>query len=106
MEQKGLEFKVLLHIDNAPSHPVLDHPNIQMQFLSPNTTFLIQPLDGGIIATIKMYYIKQAFQYIFDSIEERNLTVMDAWKNYTIRHGVARASNAVEQLRTSTLNAC
>ena len=26
MKQKGLEFKILLLIDNAPSHPVLDHP--------------------------------------------------------------------------------
>lgn len=106
MEQKGLEFKVLLLIDNAPSHPVLDHPNIQVQFLPPNTTSLIQPLDQGIIATFKMYYIKQAFKYILDSIEERNLTVMDAWKNYTIMHCITHASKAVKQLRTSTLNAC
>lgn len=53
-----------------------------------------------------MYYIKQAFKYILDSIEERNLTVLDAWKNYTIMYCISHASYAVTQLRTHTLNAC
>ncbi|XP_050464557.1 tigger transposable element-derived protein 1-like [Cataglyphis hispanica] len=45
MEEMGLPFKVLLIVDNAPGHPCIEHPNIQMVFLPPNTTSLIQPLD-------------------------------------------------------------
>ena len=106
LERKGLEFKVLLVVDNAPRHPILDHPNIQLQFIPPNTSALIQPLDQGIIATFKAYYIKQAFQYITHSIEEGNMTVMEAWKKYTIMDCILHASSAVKQLQTTTLNAC
>jgi hypothetical protein len=106
LEEKGLEFKALLLIDNAPSHPEIDHPNIQLLFLPPNTTSLIQSLDQGIIATFKMYYIKQAFKFILDSVEEKNMTVVEAWKKYTIMNCISDASFAIKQLQTFTLNAC
>ncbi|GFW38508.1 tigger transposable element-derived protein 1 [Trichonephila clavipes] len=53
MKKKSLDFKVLLIVDNAASHPQLEHSNVQLVFLPPNTTSLIQPLDQGIIATLK-----------------------------------------------------
>lgn len=106
IEEKGLEFKILLLVDNAPSHPVVDHPNIQLLFLPPNTTSLIQPLDQGIIATFKMYYMKQTLKYIIDSVEEKNVTVVEAWKKFTILDCITHASLAIKQLRPSTLNAC
>ncbi|GFW43567.1 tigger transposable element-derived protein 1 [Trichonephila clavipes] len=58
MKEKSLDFKVLLIVDNAASHPQLEHPNVQLVFHPPKTTSLIQPLDQGIIATFKKYYIK------------------------------------------------
>ncbi|GFU69352.1 tigger transposable element-derived protein 1 [Trichonephila clavipes] len=48
MKEKSLDFKVLLIVDNAASHPELEHPNVQLVFLPPNTTSLIQALDQGI----------------------------------------------------------
>ncbi|GFX30301.1 tigger transposable element-derived protein 1 [Trichonephila clavipes] len=48
MKEKSLDFKVLLIVGNAASHPELEHPNVQLVFLPPNTTSLIQPLDQGI----------------------------------------------------------
>ncbi|GFX23124.1 tigger transposable element-derived protein 1 [Trichonephila clavipes] len=72
MKEKSLDFKVLLIVDSAASHPQLEHPNVQLVFLPPNTTSLIQPLDQGIIATFKKYYIKTTH----DDIDE--LLVDDA----------------------------
>ncbi|GFY22316.1 tigger transposable element-derived protein 1 [Trichonephila clavipes] len=57
MKEKSLDFKVLLIVDNAASHPQLEHPNVKLVFLLLNTTSLIQPLDQGVIATFKKYYI-------------------------------------------------
>ncbi|CAK9810830.1 Tigger transposable element-derived protein 1 [Anthophora plagiata] len=74
---KGLEIKVLLIIDNAPGHPVLEHPNVQFCFLPPNTTSLIQLLDQDIIATFKTYYVKRTFQYVLDKLNDETLTVID-----------------------------
>ncbi|GFV78157.1 tigger transposable element-derived protein 1 [Trichonephila clavipes] len=48
MKEKSLDFKVLLIVDNVASHPELEHLNVQLVFLPPNTTSLIQALDQGI----------------------------------------------------------
>lgn len=49
---------VLLLIDNAPSHVTREYSNIKIQFLPPNTTAKLQPLDQGIIRICKMQYRK------------------------------------------------
>ena len=42
--------KILLVIDNAPSHRFLnDYSNIKIFFLPPNTTGTLQPMDQGVI---------------------------------------------------------
>ena len=56
---KNLSFKVLMLLDNASGHPTdLNgaHPNVEVMFLPPNTTSLIQPLDQGVISTFKTDY--------------------------------------------------
>ncbi|GFV11047.1 tigger transposable element-derived protein 1 [Trichonephila clavipes] len=58
-KEKSPDFKVLLIDDNAASHPQLEHPNVQLVFLPPNTTRLIQPLDQGIIANLKNIILRQ-----------------------------------------------
>ena len=44
-------------------HPDLNHidPNVQIVFLPPNTTSLIQPMDQGVIATLKAFYRRITF---------------------------------------------
>nr|XP_012148419.1 PREDICTED: uncharacterized protein LOC105663526 [Megachile rotundata] len=75
LSKKGLPFKALLLIDNAPGHPQdLHHENVQVVFLPKNTTSLLQPLDQGIISTFKAQYIKRTFRYILEQMEN------DEWK--------------------------
>lgn len=45
LEKKKHPLKILLIIDNAPGHPLLEHPNMKVLSLPPNTTSIIQPLD-------------------------------------------------------------
>jgi hypothetical protein len=50
MELQYKSWKILLVLDNSAAYPHLDSlKNIQLEFLSPNTTSLIQPMDVGII---------------------------------------------------------
>ena len=59
---KTLDHKIVLFIDNATCHklnPGTLLKNIEVVFLPPNTTALIQPLDQGIIHNVKQYYRQQ-----------------------------------------------
>ncbi|XP_058827231.1 tigger transposable element-derived protein 1-like [Topomyia yanbarensis] len=101
---KGLTFRVLLVIDNAPGHL---HPNVKIVFLPPNTTSLIQPLDQGIISTFKRYYIKLTFRFILDKVDTAQASsIIEAWKNFTMRECVGFIEQALNMLKKSTLNAC
>ncbi|GFY13173.1 tigger transposable element-derived protein 1 [Trichonephila clavipes] len=106
MKEKSLDFKVLLIVDNAASHPQLEHPNVQLVFLLPNTTSLIQPLDQGIIATFKKYYIKTTYKFILNKLENESLTVKDVWKQFSIFDCLIHVASASAQIRPRTLNAC
>ncbi|KAG5862225.1 hypothetical protein JTB14_023516 [Gonioctena quinquepunctata] len=56
--------KVLLIVDNAPTHPtaeLLERENGQFKttFLPPNVTSLLQPMDQSVIETMKRHYRRQ-----------------------------------------------
>lgn len=110
LASKSLPFKALLLIDNLPGHPEtlkLVNPNVEVRFLPPNTTSLLQPLDQGIIATFKRYYLRRTFSQILDRMElDTSLTVTQSWKQFNIAQCVAIIKDATDELRPSTLNAC
>ncbi|GFW77670.1 tigger transposable element-derived protein 1 [Trichonephila clavipes] len=104
-KEKSLDFKVLLIVDNAASHPQLEHPNVQLVFLPPNTTSLIQPLDQGIFATFKKYYIKRTYKFILNKLENESVTVKDVWKQFSVFDCLINVASASAQIRPRTLNA-
>ena len=65
--------EILLLIDSAPSHIVDNsgYSNIKVQFLPPNTTSQIQPLDQGIIRVTKCHYRKMICELYLDGIEDK-----------------------------------
>ena len=49
--------KSALPIDNCPVNPsVSDLTNIQLVFLPPNATSVLQPIDQGVIRSLKAHY--------------------------------------------------
>ncbi|XP_062572433.1 tigger transposable element-derived protein 6-like [Saccostrea cucullata] len=62
--------KVLLIMDNAPSHaePLLS--NVRIHFLPPTTTSHLQPLDAGIIQCFKSYYRQKQLKHLMQCIDE------------------------------------
>lgn len=65
--------KILLLIDNCSAHgkkedlPFLQ--NVRVEFLPPNTTSKVQPLDAGIIAWVKRRYKRRLLLRVFENIE-------------------------------------
>uniref|UniRef100_A0A087XHE0 DDE-1 domain-containing protein n=1 Tax=Poecilia formosa TaxID=48698 RepID=A0A087XHE0_POEFO len=64
VREKGLDFKVLLLMDNAGGHAAdLSYDGVQIEYLPLNTTLLIQPMDQGIICAFKTLYAQNALQH-------------------------------------------
>ena len=54
---KAYKFKILIVIDNCPTHPHIDGLRaVKMVFLPPNTTSRTQPMDQGITANLKHHF--------------------------------------------------
>ncbi|XP_035232941.1 tigger transposable element-derived protein 4-like [Stegodyphus dumicola] len=67
--------KVLLLLDNCAAYPHLDcFMNVQLKFLPPRTTALVQRMDMGIIKNLKTLYRTRLVNYSLEAIEESLLT--------------------------------
>lgn len=61
--------KVLLLMDNAPSHIILSNlKNVRCKFLPPTTTRHLQPMDAGIVSAFKVHYRLFVVRYTVDAI--------------------------------------
>jgi hypothetical protein len=79
--------KIILFLDNASSHPSIPLQNIKLQFLPPNTTSCLQPLDQGIIRTFKVYYRKNLIRHVLSRIDD-TMTASDICKCVHVLHAV------------------
>ena len=89
---------VLLFIDNAPSHPAQQLSNVKVQFLPPNTTSVLQPLDAGLIKTMKSNYRKCLLRAVLSRIDQ-NLTVSEIQKQISVLdayHWIATAVRSIQ----------
>lgn len=107
LESKNLPFKALLLIDNAPGHPQIEHQNVKVMFLPANTTSLLQPLDQGVIAAFKAYYVRRTFQLLLKSMDDApKTTVPLMWKMYNIADCLINVKESIDEVKPSTINAC
>lgn len=102
----NLSNKALLVIDNAPSHVIMNIPeNIKIIFLPPNTTPLLQPMDMGIIANVKAYYLRRVFKNLIKVVDDNeNTTIQDYWKKYHILDAIKNISLSWNEVKGETLN--
>ena len=67
--------RILLFVDNSSTHNITnssDLKNVELIFLSPNTTSLLQPLDQGIIQNFKLKYRKLLVKRVLCELDEDN----------------------------------
>lgn len=94
MQQLNLEAKALLILDNAPGHPkdlCSDDRKINVMFLPPNVTPLVQPMDQSVIQAIKLHYRKELLKRIVSSDEVDLSTELKKVNLKDVVIGLARA---------------
>lgn len=105
----GFPPKVMLVLDNAPGHPANlqeinnDDLEVEVVYLPPNTTSLLQPMDQGVIATFKAYYLRTTFKGIVEAVQS-DITVRDYWKSYNILKAITNIDSAWDEVSLSCMN--
>ncbi|XP_046382271.1 tigger transposable element-derived protein 1-like [Ischnura elegans] len=106
--KKRIPLKILLILDNAPGYPAhLDDLNefIKVIFLPPNTTSLLQPMEQGVIALFKAYYLRKTFA---DAIATRDgdggMTLGEFWKGYNVYHAIKNIASSWEEVTSKNMN--
>ena len=58
-------------VDYCPAHPSVDNlVSVDLIFLPPNTTSKLQPMDQGVIRSLKAYYKSLSFRKLIEAIEK------------------------------------
>lgn len=98
--------KILLFVDNAPSHPKLELRNVKVVFLPPNTTSVAQPMDQGIIQAVKLNFYKFQSQHILKKMESSTLNGSELLKQVTVLDTIYWLSRAWKELDITTIMKC
>lgn len=106
--RNNIPNRFLLLLDNAPSHPKnMDDwcDNVEVMFLPPNTTSLIQPMDQGVIANFKALYQRKTMRKLISFLDNHaEATVKEFWKAFNIKDALDYMVEAWDEVSTSCMN--
>jgi len=107
-KKENLDFKALVLLDNAPSHPLYIQDlseNVKFVFLPPNTTSLIQPMDQGVISTFKTYYLRRSLKLLLNKTDGANKpTIQEIWKKFDVMKAIEIISDSWDEVKPSCMN--
>lgn len=68
--------KILLFVDHCPAHPkdVGNFKNVQVEFIPANMTSILQPMDQGVVKTLKQKFRRS---FVLRLLQRRNFTQDD-----------------------------
>lgn len=69
--------KILLLVDNCPAHPDVQLEQIKLVFMPPNTSSKLQPMDQGVIHSLKCHYRKTLLMKMLDVIDKNEKLSID-----------------------------
>jgi hypothetical protein len=69
--QLQIKRNILLLVDNCPAYPVLEDLNIKPVFLPVNTASVLQPMDQGVIRSLKCHFHNLILQRMVKCIEKK-----------------------------------
>jgi len=100
--------KILLFLDNAPVHlidPENKLTNIKLKFFPPNLTSVLQPLDAGIIRSLKAYCRKYQILTLLEKNQDK-VHVSELAKKMNIFDAIKFLSSAWNDIKPETIQKC
>lgn len=100
----NLPPKAILFIDNAPSHPdknMLVSGDIKVEYLPPNVTSILQPLDQNVLQNVKAGYRKKLLTRLIE--DDENSTIPEKLKKITIKDVIYWVADAWEGISPQLL---
>ena len=89
-------------IDNCLGHPQVDNLKaIKLSFLPPNTNSKIQPMDQGVIRSLKAKYRKNVVRKIIQSVDKKKIP-----PKISFLQGMQMLVSAWDPLSTQTIMNC
>ena len=84
--------KIVLLVDNCPANPSIDNlVSTELMFLPPNTTSKLQPMDQGVIRSLKAHYKTMSIKTLIDAIEKKKplpeFSILDAMQMLGVTWG-------------------
>jgi hypothetical protein len=106
-KSKGLgdDCKIILTLDNCPAHPdasLLVLGNVRVVSLPPNFTSIIQPMDRGILRSLKCYYRQKLMQKLIVACN-RGQGVDGFKKEFNIKDAIWNLAKAWTGVTAETL---
>jgi hypothetical protein len=98
--------KILILLDNFSGHEVSDFSNIKLLFFPPNTTYILQPLDLGIISAIKLKYTEFVSNYITTQIIDNEQSLKSTFSSLSLLNDCNWIREAIKYVNTSTFSNC
>ena len=93
---------IALVIDKCPAHPHIENlKSIKLLFLPPNTTSATQPMDQGVIRSLKSKYLKNMVQKVIRNLEKNKPLL-----RISILNGMQMLVSAWNSVSTETIVNC
>ena len=102
--------KILLLVDNCSAHPRIPGlTNIELHFLPPNTTSIIQPMDQGVIKNLKTLYRKEVLSSIISEMDDQNgsnETAVKIARQISILSAIYMIAKSWDSVTSTTISNC
>ena len=100
--------RICLLVDNCSAHPSkIALTNIELKFLPPNTTSLIQPLDMGVIKNWKGHYRSRLNSRVIAALDaDPDRRAVDVAKTFNVLDAIYLAKESWDAVKPQTLVGC
>ena len=101
--------KILLFLDNAPVHIVDEATkltNVELSYFPPNMTSVLQPLDAGIIRSLKALSRKFEVLTPLDLMEDSSVHASELAKKLTVLDAIKFIEKSWDLVKPETIQTC